>query len=81
MKVYYCHNCQKTTGYKRSLGWGTFFGGLFTLGISLLFIPFYPKRCIICGGDVRERNSITPTPIEIENKRLEEIEMAQADRE
>lgn len=75
MKVYYCPNCQKTTGYKRSLGWGTFFGALFTFGISLLFIPFYPKRCIICGGDVHERTSITPTQIEIENKRIEVMEI------
>lgn len=37
------------TGHKRALGWGTFFGGIFTLGASTLAIPFYPKRCIICG--------------------------------
>ena len=52
MKQEYCNNCRKITGHKRALGWGTFFGGLFTLGFSLLCIPFYPKRCIICGMDL-----------------------------
>jgi hypothetical protein len=37
------------TGHKRHLGWGTFFGSVVTLGTSLAAIPFYPKRCIICG--------------------------------
>ena len=69
MKTYYCHSCNKTTGYKRNLGWGTFFGGIFTLGISLLFIPFYPKRCIICGGDVKERVSNIILP-EVDIRRI-----------
>ena len=51
MKVIYCHACGKPTGHKRSLGWGTFFGALITLGISLFFIPFYPVRCVVCGCD------------------------------
>jgi hypothetical protein len=32
------------------LGWGTLFAALVTGGIWLLAIPFYPKRCIICGS-------------------------------
>lgn len=49
MEYSYCPNCRKMTGHKRALGWGTFFGGIFTLGFSLLVIPYYPIRCIICG--------------------------------
>lgn len=52
MKDAYCNNCRKMTGHKRTLGWGTFFGGIFTGGFSLLIIPFYPKRCIICGMEL-----------------------------
>ncbi len=54
MEYSYCPNCKKNTGHKRHLGWGTFFGGAFTLGASLFAIPFYPKRCIICGNAKRE---------------------------
>jgi hypothetical protein len=49
MEYSYCPNCQKMTGHKRALGWGTFFGGVFTAGLSLGAIPLYPKRCIVCG--------------------------------
>jgi hypothetical protein len=49
MEYSYCPNCGKMTGHKRALGWGTFFGGLFTFGVSTLAIPLYPKRCIVCG--------------------------------
>ena len=51
MDYSYCPNCGKKTGHKRALGWGTFFGALFTFGISLFLIPFYPKRCIACGRE------------------------------
>ena len=54
MEQYYCPTCKGETGHKRNLGWGTFFGSIFTLGISLFFIPFYPKRCVVCGNDSRE---------------------------
>ena len=49
MEYSYCPNCTKKTGHKRVLGWGTFFGAVFTFGVSLLLIPFYPIRCIACG--------------------------------
>ncbi len=45
----YCSNCQKARGHKRALGWGTFFMVVLTLGLWILVIPFYPKRCMICG--------------------------------
>jgi len=50
MLIRYCSTCRQETGHQRALGWGTFFGAIFTCGISLFLIPFYPKRCIICGG-------------------------------
>ncbi len=45
----FCPNCNKLTGYKRALGFGTFFAVLLTAGLWLLALPFYPKRCITCG--------------------------------
>ena len=50
MKFYYCPHCGRETGHKRALGWGTFFAVLLTGGLWFLAIPFYPKRCIICGS-------------------------------
>ena len=50
MKFELCTNCGKATGHKRALGWGTFFAAVFTGGLSLLTIPFYPLRCIVCGS-------------------------------
>lgn len=49
MKMILCRNCQKLTGYKRALGFGTFFAVVITGGLWLLAIPFYPKRCVVCG--------------------------------
>jgi hypothetical protein len=49
MEMIFCPNCGKLKGYKRALGFGTFFAVLLTAGLWLLAIPFYPKRCITCG--------------------------------
>src|ERR1039458_4865327 len=49
MQMIYCPNCGKLTGFKRALGFGTFFMVLLTCGLWLLVIPFYPVRCINCG--------------------------------
>src|SRR5712692_6682131 len=49
MEIIFCPNCNKLTGYKRSLGFGTFFAVVLTAGFWLLVVPFYPKRCITCG--------------------------------
>lgn len=49
MEMIICPNCNKLTGYKRAIGFGTFFAVLITLGLWLFVLPFYPKRCIICG--------------------------------
>lgn len=49
MEMIFCPNCNKLTGYKRAIGFGTFFAVVLTAGLWLLAIPFYPKRCITCG--------------------------------
>lgn len=49
MEMIFCPNCNKLTGYKRVIGFGTFFAVLLTAGLWLLTLPFYPKRCITCG--------------------------------
>jgi len=45
----HCTNCEKKTGHKRAFGAGTVIGFLFTLGLWLLVMPFYPIRCNACG--------------------------------
>ena len=60
MKYYYCVGCERNTGHKRFLGLGTFLALLATAGLWILAIPFYPKRCVLCGmkeGDEDERKS------------------------
>jgi len=49
MQMVHCPNCDQLTGFKRSLGFGTFFAVLLTAGLWLFVIPFYPVRCIKCG--------------------------------
>ncbi len=49
MEMIVCPNCKKLTGYKRAIGFGTFFAVLITFGLWLLILPMYPKRCITCG--------------------------------
>src|SRR5208282_3111972 len=49
MQMIQCPNCGRLTGFKRALGFGTFFMVILTAGLWLLVIPFYPARCINCG--------------------------------
>jgi len=53
----YCPNCRKKTGHKRVLGLGTVLGSIATLGLSTWAIPFYPKRCVVCGRKSSETES------------------------
>ena len=60
MKVSYCPNCGQETGFQRKLGFGTFFAVILTGGLWLLALPFYPKRCNICGNDTLTPGSPSP---------------------
>jgi hypothetical protein len=59
MQIAYCPTCGKNTGHKRALGAGTILGTFLTGGLSLLAVPVYGKRCVICGLTVEEA---TPQP-------------------
>ena len=50
MKMSYCPTCRRKTGHQRRLGFGTLFAVLITIGWWLLALPFYPRRCTICGS-------------------------------
>lgn len=65
MKSRYCPSCKRVIGFKKALGWGTFFGGVVTGGGSLLAIPLYPLRCVVCGNKEGEGDSsVSPSPFE-----------------
>lgn len=51
MEMIQCPNCRALVGFKKDLGWGTFFAVLVTFGFWLIIVPFYPLRCIRCGLD------------------------------
>jgi len=48
----HCANCQKLTGHKRAFGAGTVIGFLFTFGLWIFAMPFYPIRCSVCGMEI-----------------------------
>jgi hypothetical protein len=62
MQVAFCANCGKHTGHKRSIGVGTALGALVTVGLSLLAVPFYPKRCIVCGLEATRTHGTCTRP-------------------
>lgn len=69
MDFLFCPNCNKKTGHKRALGMGTLIGGALTFGVSLATIPFYPKRCIVCGRKTTEEDHTeTASPAELTSK-------------
>lgn len=56
MASVYCALCDRPVEGSRRIGIGTVVAAVLTAGISLLFVPFYPKRCSICRS-----TAITPT--------------------
>jgi len=62
MQVAYCANCDKHTGHKRNIGVGTALGAVVTGGASLLAVPAYGKRCIVCGLTVEQAKEVKLTP-------------------
>jgi hypothetical protein len=53
MKDRPCESCARQTGFGRVFGWGTFLGVLLTGGLWLVAMPFYPRRCVVCGSSAR----------------------------
>lgn len=45
----YCLGCMRGTGHKRRFGIGTIVLLIITMGWWIFAMPFYPKRCVICG--------------------------------
>ena len=50
MKMKKCTNCNEVRGFSRKWGIGTIIMFLATLGLWIFVMPFYPVRCITCGG-------------------------------
>jgi len=66
MKMAYCAVCQAPRGFKRHLGVGTLLGLFFTGGLLLFLLPFYPKRCIICGTDESDSRAMaSPNAVQV----------------
>ncbi len=51
MIMEYCGNCKTDRGFKRDIGFGGLIMVLVTMGFWVFAIPFYPKRCIVCGKE------------------------------
>jgi len=45
----YCPNCKAYRGFKRHFTIWTLILVCLTWGAWILALPFYPKRCIVCG--------------------------------
>jgi hypothetical protein len=48
MPTMYCALCARPVEARRHIGMGTAILALLTMGMSLLAIPFYRRRCAIC---------------------------------
>jgi hypothetical protein len=48
MATMYCALCGRPVEARRQIGAGTVLLAMVSFGLSLLAIPFYPKRCSIC---------------------------------
>lgn len=49
MDIRFCPNCKQNTCYQRHIGFGTILLIIITSGAWILAIPFYKKKCKICG--------------------------------
>src|SRR5271157_5477313 len=50
MATRYCLSCNRVVEAKRVIGAGTIILAICTMGIWLILIPFYSKRCPMCNG-------------------------------
>lgn len=48
MSTMYCALCRRPVDARRHIGIGTIALAVVTAGLSLLAVPFYPKRCSLC---------------------------------
>jgi len=48
MATMYCALCNRPVEARRQIGIGTIALAVVTAGLSLVAVPFYPKRCSIC---------------------------------
>ncbi|MBF0464693.1 MAG: hypothetical protein HQK88_07975 [Nitrospirae bacterium] len=69
MVIKHCSLCDRPTGFKRSFGIATLIACGSTLGLWLFIMPFYPKRCTICGSDrtIKKQRQVTPYISDIPN--------------
>jgi hypothetical protein len=51
MATMYCALCRRPVEARRQVGVGTAILAVFTMGFSLLAIPFYSRRCSICKSE------------------------------
>jgi hypothetical protein len=56
MSTMYCALCNRPVEATRHIGVGTVALAVFTAGLSLFAVPFYPKRCAICKS-----TAVSPT--------------------
>jgi hypothetical protein len=75
MKNYYCANCGRQTPHKRFFLWGSWIMTCLTGFFWLLAIPFYPKRCIICGNKLGEFTGPDPKTLKKCPSCAEEIKL------
>lgn len=50
MSIKHCKYCDRQVDFRRKIGFGTIIMILLTGFIWILAIPFYRKRCKICGS-------------------------------
>jgi hypothetical protein len=50
MRSQTCLTCGQVRSFRRTLGTRTLFAVVVTAGVWLLAIPFYTRRCTICGA-------------------------------
>lgn len=49
-RAVYCSLCERPVEARRKIGIGTLIVVVLTSGLWVLAIPFYRKRCPVCGG-------------------------------
>jgi hypothetical protein len=62
MRRDYCDDCRAARPFQPAFGWGTFFAVLFTVGVWLVALPFYPLRCRECGRPWKPKVEVSRKP-------------------